>query len=315
MSLSVEANCLMPPHETPAATPARLLLGSFLLSARRILARSPARFVTASWSVLANFSAHRQVCSLLKLAPLAGHVGTNPRFAMKYLALGYLARGLTVRERAACLVHHYRRLHELSTEQFLRQTLKANAILHTVPEGSNRFTLTIGPPANTDLEGEISLNLLVDGEVVFVLSFAIVPGWVVKSQAAEAVLITRLQGYRGAYSQIRLATRCLHNVAPPAILLAALQGVAGALGIGQLAAVSAVRQTSYSEHSAESFKSAYDAFFAELGMARNSAGFYLSPIPIEDKPLALIKKGHRLRTKEKRAFKQRIQTACAGFLE
>jgi uncharacterized protein VirK/YbjX len=105
----------------------------------------------------------------------------------------------------------------------------------------------------------------------------------------------------------------MHEVGPSALLLAALQGIADALGIGEIAAVSASSQSSYCEEFAPSFKSAYDDFFAEVGITKTDAGFFLSPIPIESKPLAFIKRGHKLRTKEKRAFKQQIRSACARF--
>jgi hypothetical protein len=163
------------------------------------------------------------------------------------------------------------------------------------------------------IEGELSLNLRVHGEIVFILSFAIVPGWVVKSFAAEVLLVTRVQGVRGCYSQISLATRTLHDIAPPALLFAALQGVASALGIVGIAAIPAARQCSYSEEDAASFREAYDDFFVNLGMTKGEAGFYLSSSPIQEKPLAFIKQGHRRRTKIKRAFKLQIREACAEF--
>jgi uncharacterized protein VirK/YbjX len=256
-----------------------------------------------------------EVHRLLELPPFTEHAQSNPRFALKYLTRDFLLRGLTVGERAACFVHHYRRLRAELPEHLLLQTLRGDVVLHEIAEGPDRFTLTMGLPKSLDKEGEMSINLLVDGKIVFLLSFALVPGWVVKSEAEEVLLISHLQGTKGAYRQIHLATKSLHEVAPGAILLAAVQGVATAWGIGQIAAVCAVRQTCYTEDLAATFKSNYDDFFAELGMVRNSAGFYLRAVPMESKPLARIKQGHKLRTKEKRAFKQRIQLACAVFFE
>jgi uncharacterized protein VirK/YbjX len=128
-------------------------------------------------------------------------------------------------------------------------------------------------------------------------------------------LITQIQGVKGSYSQISAATRALHDVAPNALLLAALQGVADALGIGEIAAVSATRQSSYREGYAAAFLKNYDIFFAESGMSKSAAGFYRTPVPRQVKPLASIKQGHKLRTKEKRAFKLQVELACAAFFE
>jgi uncharacterized protein VirK/YbjX len=185
--------------------------------------------------------------------------------------------------------------------------------VHEIKADGNRFTVTMGLSRDFDKEGEFSLNLHVDGEIVFLLAFTIVPGSIVRSPAAEILLISRLQGMKGSFELIQLATKALHNVAPDALLFAALQGLAVAFGIGEVAAVSAARQSSYTEDSAAEFRQAYDSFLVGLGMPQTADGFFVTSVPLQGKPLARIKKGHKIRTKEKRAFKQEIQLACADF--
>ncbi len=276
-----------------------------------------------SWSVallpgllmraLANMGTLHQVFQLLMLQPFAQAARANPRFAFKYLTHDYLVQGFKVAERAACFLHHYRRMHATLPDYLLQQILQGDVTVHTIPECGNQFSLSMGYSRAYDKEGELSINLLVDGDVVFLLSFTIVPGWVVKSQAAEALLITRIQGMKGCYNQVHLATRTMHDVAPAALLLAALQAIASAFGISGLAAVCAFRQSSYSKELAGTFKTAYDDFFVEPGLPKNTAGFFVTQIPIEGKPLSSIKQGHKLRTRDKRAFKLQIQSAVARF--
>jgi hypothetical protein len=113
-----------------------------------------------------------------------------------------------------------------------------------------------------------------------------------------------------------MATKALHDVGPAALLLAALQGLAHAFGISELAGVCATRQSSYTKELSSLYRSAYDDFFAELEAARNPDGFFVSPIPLPEKPVACVKQGHRLRTREKRAFKRRIAAdVCRLLLE
>jgi uncharacterized protein VirK/YbjX len=311
--LATKANCLEIEGSSSAATVRRAILGSLLILGRQKKTWSPTLLAGVSWRALTNIRTRPEIHRLLSLPPYTEYAQSNPRFAWKYLTRGYLVRGLTTVERASCFVHHYERLRSALPEHLLRQILQREEIGLKIPEGANRFTLTMGLPNSIDQEGEMSINFRVDGEIVFLLSFAIVPGWIVKSKSPEVLLITHLQGIRGTYRQIYLATRSLHEVAPGAILLAAVQGVAMALGIGQLAAVCATRQFSYDEDFAANFERSYDQFFAELGMARNDAGFFSSPVPMPEKHIAFIKQGHKIRTKEKRAFKQRIQSACAGL--
>ena len=161
-------------------------------------------------------------------------------------------------------------MHSALPESTLRQILQGYVTLHEIDKGGNRFALTMGLPEQIgDSEGELSLDLRVDGKKVFNLSFTIIPGWVVKSEATEILLITRLQGMMGSGSQIRLARKASHEFSPGKLLLAALQGIADAFGISELEAVCATNQRSYREKSAAIFKNRYDDFFAKLGMVSN----------------------------------------------
>ena len=274
---------------------------------------APALLAGVAWRGLTNFGAHRKVLQLLKLPLLAEAARDNPRFAYKYLTHDYLARGLTTAQRASCFLHHYRRMHAALPDRTLRQTLRELIALHEIHADGNRFTVTMGLSRDFDKEGEFSLNLHVESEVVFLLAFTIVPGSIVNSEAAEVILISRMQGMKGSYHLIHLATKALRNVAPDALLLSCLQGIAIAFGIGEIAGVSAARQSSCTKDTAAAFAQAYDRFFQGVGMVETPCGFFLTPVPIEAKPLADIKKGHKIRTREKRAFKQSIQLACTNF--
>jgi uncharacterized protein VirK/YbjX len=258
----------------------------------------------------------REVLGFLVRIPLFSEVvQSNPRFCYKFLTDDYLVRGFSTSERASCYLHHYKRLHSLLPNRLLRQILQEEVTLHAISDGSHRFALTLGLSRPYDNEGELTLRLRVDGDIVYVLSFTIVPGELVESKASEAFLISRLQGIRGCYQQIGIATRALHEVAPNRLLLSALQGIAEAFGVHAIAAVPARRQTSNKNAAASAFKNAYDNLFSELGLSKSASGFFSSAIPIDQKPLTSIKRGHRLRAKKKRAFKHKIQLACARFFE
>jgi uncharacterized protein VirK/YbjX len=264
---------------------------------------------------LINIRQHREIHRLLKLRPFAEIVQNNPGFAFICLVPNYLGRGFTGTECASCFLHHYRRLHAALPESALRQILQGYITLHEIAEGGNCFALTIGLPEPIGrFEGELSLDLRVNGKKVFNLSFTIVPGWVVKSAAEEILLITRLQGALGSRPQIRLARRAFHEFFPKKLLLAALQGIAEAFGIGELGAICATKQRAYSQEYSTILKSSYDDFFADLGMTKTTAGFYSSPIPIDGRPLASFKGRNRSRARKRRAVRQQVLSACATFL-
>jgi uncharacterized protein VirK/YbjX len=275
-------------------------------------------FRLAVWAfrALSHLRLAREVISFIARTPLYSEmVPQNPRFAFKFLTDDYLVRDLTTPQCAASFLHHYRRLRAMLPSYLLRQVLQEEVALHVFPGADERFALTMGLSRPYDNEGELTLRLRVDGDIVYVLSFTIVPGWVVESPAAETLLVTRLQGIKGCYRQIGVATRALHEVPPARLLLAALQGVAQAFHIHSISAIPADRQTSYKEQVACDFKESYDTLFAELGFSSRPGGFFYSPLPIAAKPITDIKRSHRLRAKKKRAFKSQVQAACARFLE
>jgi uncharacterized protein VirK/YbjX len=155
-------------------------------------------------------------------------------------------------------------------------------------------------------EGELFLHLEVDGVPIYVLQFSIVPGSVAGLEAGNVFLISRIQGVKGGYDQVRAATKALGDVVPPALLVVVLQGIAKAFAIEGLAGVSATSQFSYTQMCADSFNGAYNDFFIELGTTHSTAKFFTSPLPIEEKPVDYIKNGHKARTRRKRAFRLEI---------
>ncbi len=240
----------------------------------------------------------------------------NPRFALKYSGLDYLARGLTVKQQAECFIHHYRRIPDVLPEDVLAKVLLEDFLLDEIHEGDDRFTVSMGLSRPWDDEGEFSLNFAVNGEAVFVLSFTIIPGWVVRSEAREVVLVSRLQGVKGCYDEIQRATRTLYDIAPHALLFAALCGVAEAFGIQAMAGITAAMKPEFHFYEGEAahIQQAYDGFFTELGATKGRADFYLGPIPPQEKPMSSIKQGHKIRTRKKRAFKREITERIYLFL-
>jgi uncharacterized protein VirK/YbjX len=279
---------------------------------------SPVRIMRLIRGGLTSISAQPEIIRLLRLQPYAQIAQDDPRFAFKYVTLEYLAHGMSTSERAAAFLWHYNRLHAALPNPLLRQIMTSTIPIFEVSEDRHCFTITMGMSKPVHNEGEMSLNLLADGEIVFILAFTIVPGWVLKSKAGEVLLISRIQGVRGRYDEVSLATKSLGNVAPSHLLLAAMQGFGKALGIEEFASVSSTTHRyslSIDEEFASHVDSAYDGFFADLGVPKTPSGYYSSPIPMEEKPLAAIKRGHKIRTKQKRAFKEEVQRAVASFFE
>ena len=292
-----------------------ILLGSLAVPGRRLRQWSQLFPTNILHRLFTALGAHREIARLSQFPVLAEAARVHPRLLIKYVARHYLALGLPVPARIACFVHHYRRLCSVLPIWLLRRTLLEEVPLFETSENGAQFAITmcLSKSVEYETEGELSLNLLVEDKIVYIVGFSIVPGWVVKSSASEAILISRMQGVKGYHREIAQATKSLHDVSPVVLLLAALQGIASVFDIGVMASVSAAVQVCYDERYAASFRQGYDDFFGERGIPLNKEGFFLTPIPLPEKPLANIKRGHKIRTREKRAFRQEVQKACTDF--
>jgi uncharacterized protein VirK/YbjX len=280
-----------------------LTIHPFLQLARQRHYWSPSRLARIAWAVARHIRQQREILQVLSIPLFQKLVFTHPELPFKYLSRDYLARDLTAVDRASCFTHHYRRLGAAIPSRMLREVLRGGAVLMEKTEGENHYAIVLGLVRTEVREGELFLQLRVNGEIVYVLQFTMVPGNVVGSAAKEALLISRLQGMKGCYKQIHAATRAFRDVAPPALLLAVLQGFAKAVGIRELAAVSATSQFSYTPEYAASFVEAYDDFFTEMGATRSSGIFFSSPIPLEERP---VESNHKARTRKKRIFRLEI---------
>lgn len=304
--LTGSANPGLVSYTDVTSEPTKGRLGSLSAFARDKYYWSPARVLRSLWGISANIPQQIEILRLMRLPVYSDFLRTNPRLPFRFLIRDYLVRGFSTRQRADCFLHHYRRLHSSMSSDLLHRTLSRSVVVFEARRAGAHIEISLGFSRPFEKEGELSLNLHVDGAVVFVLSFTVIPGWVVQSEAEECLLISRLQGTNGYYGQIRAATRALHDVGPAALLLAALHGFAKVFGISRMAGVSSVCQSSFAEELSVVYKSAYDDFFSEMGITQNSSGLFLGSIPLEDRPMSYIKRGHKIRTREKRELKRQI---------
>jgi hypothetical protein len=267
-----------------------------------------ARFV---WGLCSNLAVQIQILRALAKPAFHDSLRANPSLPFHYLNRNFLVRDITISQRASSLLHHYKRIHSSFPNQTLHEILAGGLTVYENCCDGNCFRVTLGSAGEIYWEGDLSLSLKVNGVVVYVLSFSIIPGSVAGVLADEVVFIARLQGVKGRENEVRLATKSMLDVAPPALLVAALQGIAAAMGINVMAGTCAIRQSSYLPEQDSFFQDAYDDFFATLGATMNSACFFWSLLPVEEKPLPLLRKGHKIRARKKREFKRRVANSVA----
>jgi len=227
-----------------------------------------------------------------------------------FLQPNYLARSLSASERLACHFHNYAYLCDRLTPSALLALYGDGVELFSRDEAACRLAVNRKAPN----QGELSLNLSVGGEEVYALGFSFVPGAVFRADEPTLPLISRMQGAARSFEDIRAATKMFGDIAPQAVLFAALLGVAERLAIRHILGAPAHLQPSYSERNAEALTRNYDAFFAAVGAARESGGFYVYDRARFADILDHMPAKHRARTKAKRRLKTALAAEAAAAL-
>jgi uncharacterized protein VirK/YbjX len=242
---------------------------------------------------------------------LTRFIEAYPQTLHKILHGEHIARTLTRRNKADSFRNHYVFLYETVSPETFDAMLFREVTLYECCYGDTLYSITIQASRERLNEGEMSLYFHANGASLYILSFTIVPGQVLGLVDRQAFLISRVQGTPGRFQDIYQATKDIHEVAPQAVLMAALQGIAETIGVRNMAGISGTNQACYEARIGAVFEQAYDQFFTSLGAVPHSTGLYLLSVPFPQKPLNLIKPGHRPRTKLRRKLKSEIAHAVA----
>ncbi len=235
----------------------------------------------------------------------------QPDFPAKWLARTYLSTGLSELQRGRAFAHHYdfiaRHIDRPRLERILFEHL--DLWRETFEDSEHLIRLKLAGPSMT--EGELNLEFICAGLLLYTLSFSFVPGNWSNGRGGARVLVSRLQGPKDNWDAFKAASRRMGDVSGPYALMAALQGLAVALGVKKISAVSARRQPARGANPIEAFEATYDQFFTALGLVESDMRVFEGALPLVEKPMSEVKRGHRIRTRLKREIKRRIAAAAA----
>ena len=220
----------------------------------------------------------------------------------------YAVASFSRAKRRQALLNHYQFLQSTAKISFF-EALPNQPVLWEQQSDDDKFSITLSYPPLASFECELSLNFLVNGTLVQVLGFVIVPGYLVGITSSQALLFSQVQGQRDP-TLLRHATRTLHDISPAALLVNTAFGLAGALGIGQAVGISRAKQVCVSK--TNHFD--YDIFWEQFQGEWLASGFYQFDTDAPEKPIEEIKAKYRTRTLRKRQYKQQVrQLVAANF--
>jgi len=248
-----------------------------------------------------DFRRLRHLANSLSITQLLGH---EAKFIYKYLS-PYVANSFTRKMRLAAILTHYQFLVARVAPAFFTAVAR-QPVLWQQQVGEALFTITLSYPLRSGYEGELSLNFCLNSTILQVVSFLIVPGGLVGSTDAQALLISQVQGTRHA-ALLKHATKTLHDITPAVLLVNAAYGLATALGIRQAIGISLEEQLC---HTRSYFD--YNGFWQQFDGQLTTNQMYLLDIPAPEKPIEQVKSKHRARTLRKRHYRQQLRAAVAA---
>jgi uncharacterized protein VirK/YbjX len=231
----------------------------------------------------------------------------HPSLLFKYRR-DYLAKSFNRASRRQILTFHYKYMADVINDGFYEQLFNGNPCLWQKTIDKELVAISLGFNPKYSSEGDVSLILEKDLVSLYELSFTIVPGALIGAETPEALLVARMQGRRRLFEAIKHTTKICQDVAPPYLLMAAVQGVANALGIKIVAGVPTDDQLS------RKLMFNYDALWETFLATKTVRNFYVILIPFSHKPLEQINSAHRRRTRSKREFRNQITESAGNYI-
>lgn len=273
----------------------------YAATADRTRRKGLGRGLRASARLLVNLKSLFELVGVLHEPNTIALARRHPGLIYKYQTQ-YLARSFSKRQRRAIQKFHYEFVGKAVNSRFYGRLVAGGIELWRSADDLGSVTISLRV-AEYGREGDLSLTLEVERKQIYELSFTIVPGSVVGMRGTSAMFVARVQGRKGQFDDIKRATKLCCDVSPPYLLMAAAEGLAGALGVRSAVGVGNGDQVS----TRKTFD--YASFWETLSPGSTDGRFYVLPLPISGVPLEQCSASHRRRTRMRREFKEQLSEA------
>jgi hypothetical protein len=272
--------------------------------------------ILRSLRVLLLYRDHRALCQLdvyrNYVAPRAGddlfhHLSHRD----------YLVRGLSARQRVGCALTHFR-FEETSFNADYKQAvyLAGGLTLWQHTADSSNFLIRLEMASRAQAEGDLAIVLVANGKCLHRLAFSWVEGATLGMPAPMLPLVACNQGrWIDSGDAFEAFERAFPNNSPSFFCFSAMQGVAQAVGMGQVVAVRCEAHVAYDPQQVKQFANAYDGFWKILGGVEMPGPGYLIALPFYLKPLAEMPSKHRKRAALRREQWRAIGDAARSTLQ
>jgi len=217
----------------------------------------------------------------------------------------FLSRGLGIDARVACVLDHFRFEQGRFTPALLRALHGDGQRLWHHAGGCE---IRLRANAATRHEGPLSLVLRRDGQTLHELSFALIDAQRLGAEAGRGTVLfaTRNQSLPSDAPALARFRGDFPQNSPAYFVLAALNGVAAALGLCRIVGVRDSCQIAFEPGYAASFRRSYDDFWLGFGGQLVGGHGLQMPVPAAVTPLTQLRAKHRARARQRREHWRQI---------
>lgn len=229
----------------------------------------------------------------------------------------YLVKGLSARQRVQCVLSHYG-FEDASFDAAYKQAVYMSGGLALWQHEANgsRFLIRLEMASRMNAEGDLTIALVADDKVLHRLSFSWVDGAIAGLPSGLLPFVARNQGrWTDSGEAFEAFENAFPNNSPSFFCFAAMQGVAQAVGMEQVAAVKCTAHIAYDPNEVKHFANAYDGFWRILGGSELPGDTWRIPLPFYLKPLADMPSKHRKRAAQRREYWRAIGDSARATLQ
>lgn len=224
----------------------------------------------------------------------------------KYLGK-HLSYSMGLSSRYTALRHHYEFVGSCFKNKMAPTIIHNSLVLCTWGPPKQQVAIQLRIATTTMYEGELVLYYTYNNQHLYFLTFSIIPGHMFGFNDENIVFIGGNQGSKNCFHLIRCTTKENFDISPQTILITCLKAIATSMGIIKIIGISANNQVSIGRNNnSHDHLGNYDELWLASGGNQISDGNFLIPTHLHEKPISIIKRGHRIRTRKKRDFKHCI---------
>jgi uncharacterized protein VirK/YbjX len=227
----------------------------------------------------------------------------------------YLAKNLCLRKRVEFVLSHYRFEERFFDKEYKQDVyLNGGLVLWEDKVNGVEFQMRLMLADRYAAEGDLCIALMVDGARLHAISFS----WITDNLAEQAKVVLFV-GLNQSRWQKELEYQRKFNAAFPGnsanfVCYAALQGLARAVDVQHMVAVSGALQVCFSTKKNRSFENAYDDFWKNVGGAPIVKYGFSLPVPWPKKDLSTLPSKHRKRAANRRLLLNSVETETLNTL-